>query len=519
MLDKVGDKQLPVADKSAAQHAGVDALDMYTKVAEQQPALAAEKRSVLYYIGKFFLAILQAILMIAILAGAYTVAQRMIAEKPEPRKRRAFKTVYTVETVTVKPQDYRPVFTSYGQTVAARTVDLRALVSGEIIKISPNLSAGSRVTAGESLVEIDRFNYQGALAEAQANLDEARARIVENDAQIELERSKLSAAKEQLEFAEADFNRVQKLLKRRTSTQQQVEARKLVVSQRAQSVSLSNDMIAVQQAKKGQLQATIDRLQWRVDQAKRNLDSAVLKAPFTGIVRSSTAEIGRAITANDVVVSLYEADTLEVRFTLTDAQYGRLQATQDGLIGRNVEVVWSIGGKDWSYPAKIERLGAEISSDRGGVQVFARLGEYSSEVTIRPGAFVEVRVPDRLFKNAYSVPDAALYGTDTVYTEVDGKLVENKVNVAAFDGETAIISSGLKPDDKVLATRITEVSAGLNVRREGEASKNPPTPRGRPSPEEIAKILKANNLTAEEFRAMPVPERRKLIQAHRAANR
>ncbi|MEP1206918.1 MAG: efflux RND transporter periplasmic adaptor subunit [Rhizobiaceae bacterium] len=523
MLDKVGDKDLAVTENAA----GKDVEDAVSIIAPTADGALTQKRSVLISV---LMGLLQVVLMIAVLFGSFMLAKRMIDDKPDPRKRRAFKTVYTIETVEAKMADYQPVFTSYGQTVAARSVDLRSLVSGEIVQVNPKLRAGARIAKGESLVEIDEFNYRGALAEANANLQEAQARLLENEAQISLEQSKLQSAVEQLDLAVADLERIESLKERQAATQQQVEVRKLVVSQRKQSVALAEDTIKVQQAKIEQQKASLLRLQWKVEQAQRNLESTKLVAPFAGIVRSSTAEIGRAITANDVVVSMYEADTMEVQFTLTDAQYGRLQTDSAGLIGRKVEVVWPVAGKDWTYPGMIDRLGAEITSSRGGVELFAVVGEAPDSVAIRPGAFVEVKVPDQVFKNAVIVPDTALYGTDTIYTAVDGKLVENKVEVVSFEGENALVGSGLKDGDQVLVTRITEVSAGLNVRLEGDAPQRPTgrpasqgngqnaaASQGRPSPEEMAKVAKANNLSMEEFRALPVPKRRELIGAHRAA--
>ena len=179
--------------------------------------------------------------------------------------------------------------------------------------------------------------------------------------------------------------------------------------------------------------------------------------------------------------------------------------------------------------ARVGVLTTQVMGGRVGI-----LDYLAPEGGVRPGAFVEVRVPDRVFADTIAVPDTAVYGTDTVYTAVDGKLVENKVNVVAFEGENALVGSGLSNGDQVLVTRITEVSAGLNVRREGEAPQRPagrPTGegngqnnqtaaaprRGRPTPEELAQVAKANNLSMEEFRALPMPKRRELIGAHRAA--
>ena len=150
-------------------------------------------------------------------------------------------------------------------------------------------------------------------------------------------------------------------------------------------------------------------------------------------------------------------------------------------------------------------------------------------------AFVEVQVPDRVFKNSFAIPDTALYQTDTVYVEVDGRLQKRQVTIDGYWGENALVTKGLEVGDEVLVTRITEVSEGLLVRREGDpvparpqagsgagtdttagASGAANAPRtGRPDAEELAIIQRKNNLTREQWQNLPIPERRKLVRAHR----
>ncbi len=511
MLDKVSDTNLTVVPESEL----IDSYDVETvREAPRQPS------RVLRWIGTSVLALLQAALSIAILAGAYVVAQRFIEQAPEASKRPAFKTVYTVETVDAVVADNQPVFTVYGQTAAARSVDLRALVAGEIIAINDNLRAGNRVEEGAVLVGIDRFAYEGALAEARSNLAESQARIAENTALIASEEDKREPLAEQLALAQADLDRMTQLRNNGSGTQQQLEARSLIVSQRQAALDQIDNAVAVQRSRLAQLDASLARLQWRVQQAERNLQSTELTAPFSGIVRESSAEIGRNVSANDVVVSLYAADSLEVRFTLSDAQYGRLASSDTGLTGRQVDAIWTVGGRNYTFAGTIDRLGADIASNRGGVEVFARLDQSAAEITLRPGAFVEVSVPDRLFADTIAIPDTAVYGTDRVYTEVDGVLVENLVKIAAYDGDKALVSSGLNDADKVLTTRITEVSPGLAVRREGDPAPEREagtgeTATGRPSPDEVGRIAEANDLTIEQFRALEQDERRAMIRTYR----
>ncbi|MFD0917056.1 efflux RND transporter periplasmic adaptor subunit [Pseudahrensia aquimaris] len=493
--------------------------------AQTKPALSKEAANVV----RIARSVGQAIFMVLIIAGSVMVMNRIIDSKPPTKSRPSFKSAYTVDLFTASAADNQPTFVSYGQVAAARTVELRSLVSGEIVAVNAKLRAGETIAKGETLVEIDSFEYKGALAEAQSNLLEAKSRITENEARIQLENSKLESLQEQLAFAQADLDRITRLRQRGQSTEQQREARQLVVSQRRQASALAQDTIKVEQARLAQLQASLQRLEWKVEQAQRNLDSTKLVAPFTAIVRSAAADVGRLVSANDVVVSLYEEGTLETRFTLTDEQYGRLQTGQDGLLGRVVDVTWTVGGKSYVWPATIDRLGAEIASSRGGVEVYAQVGDADNAVALRPGAFVEVTVPDVTFSDSYRVPVTAIYGSDTVYVAVDGKLEERKVDVAAYEGEDAIIATGVNEGDQILTTRITEVSAGLAVRTEEEANAPQPPreegapsadggpPTGRPTREEIAKLLDDNKMSREQFQAMPQDERRKLIREWRQA--
>ncbi len=415
----------------------------------------------------------QIVLMAIVLAIAFTGTMRLVNTKPEIQKRPVFPTVYTVDTNLVSRMDVQPSITLYGETVASRTVDLRALVSGEIVAINDKLQSGDNVSKGEVLLEIDPFDYQGALREARANAAETAAKITEAEARLRLERSRLESGREQLELAKNDLERIQQLRTGGTATQKQVEDRELILSQRAQTVDQSEINITAEQARIVQLQAAAERLAWKIEQSERNLASTKLAAPFDGTIRTSSAEVGKLANVNDLLVSMYQADSLEARFVLSDEQFGRLQSDADGIIGRAVSVTWNVGGIDYAFPGEIVRIGADIASARGGVDVFARIGEADHPVSLRPGAFVEVNLPDRTFEQVVQLPDSAVFHGDTVYVVENGELVERKVTIAAYDGETALIAAGLGEGEEVLLTRIAEVSAGLKVRKEGEAA--PPT--------------------------------------------
>lgn len=418
----------------------------------------------------------QILLMAAVLAVAYLGTMRLVNTRPEVPTRPVFPTVYTVDTQITELEDVQPTIRLYGETVAARSVDLRALVSGEIVAVNDRMQAGQNVARGDVLLEIDPFNYEGALREARANAAETQARIAEAEARLRLERARLVSSRDQLELARSDLARIEQLRTRGTATEKQVEDRKLILSQREQAVDQSEINIVAEEARIEQLRAAAERLAWKVEQSERNLASTRLTAPFDGTIRSSSAEIGKLANVNDVLVSMYQAESLEARFVLTDEQFGRLQADSGGIIGRNMSVTWNVGGIDYTFPAIIERIGADIATARGGVEVFATIDTSGNKVTLRPGAFVELTLPDRTFERVVRLPETALFGGDTVYVVENGELAERKVQVTAFQGENVLIASGLNEGEEVLLTRIAEISPGLKVRKEGD-----PEPGRRPS--------------------------------------
>lgn len=471
-------------------------------------------------------AFLQIALMVAVIAGAIVAMDRLIAAKPERTGRPQFEVILPVQAAKVELADQRPMVRLFGEIAAARSVDIRASVAGEVMSVNPDLSAGRFVEQGEELFTIDRFDFEAAVAEAEADLKQTDAAIAENDATIALEKTQLAFAQNQLEFARSDLERAKSLRQGGTLTQKEVDDRELLVSQRDQAVDQRQSNIAIAQARLAQQLAGRQRQELALQRAERDLANTVVTAPFSGVVRTSNVEIGRIISSNDVTVSMYDDKALDVRFTLTDAQYGRIATDSDPLIGREVDLVWNVGGIDYQYTGRVSRIGADIASERGGVDVFARLADDESvPVQLRPGAFVEVAVPDRLYPNAARVPETAIFNGDTIYKIVEGQLRAQKIQLAAFDGADAIVSDGLAQGDQVLATRISEIEEGLKVRvvdEDGAADPSieqasQPARGGPPSPEIIAAAKKISGLSDSEWDALPRPERAPFIRQAREA--
>lgn len=416
-----------------------------------------------------FKALLQTVIVAAILFGAYQGMRALILSKPEVPVRPPRETVYVVEKALVEVGDHAPMLRLYGEVVAGRAVDLRALVGGEVIAVNDNLKAGGAVDKGAELVRIDAFAYEGALLEARANLAEAKARLVEFRGEVVAEQDNLTRAREQLAFASRDLDRARALLQSGAVTQRTVEERDLIVSQRAQAVDQRANALAVAKARVTQQEAVIQRQEWRLSEAERNLADTVLKAPFDAVVRAQAAEVGRLVNVNDVIAVLYDRNDLEVRLTLSDNQYGRILAGEGAVIGRPVQVSWYIGAEPVTYDAEIVRVGADVAVERGGVDVYAKVKVAPGQTPLRPGAFVEVHLADRTYRNAARIPEAALFGGNHVFVIEDGRTTRRNVKVLAFDDGHILVTGELETGDVVMATRLAEAGEGIRVMDAAEA--------------------------------------------------
>ena len=412
--------------------------------------LATETRAAPWYVrGANLFA--KAALPVIIVAGALYMYQQMVAARPEVPQRPARERVWSVETQKVSFDRVQPELRLYGETQSGREVALRALVSGEIIEVAPDLRVGAYVKKGEALVRIDPFNYEGQLVEARANLQEAEARLREIEASTVSERDALANAQDQYELGARDLERAKDLTAKGSLSQRTMDDRRLVVSQREQAVKQRENNLAMNEAKADQQRAAITRLERKVTDAERALENTTLKAPFSGYVTEVNAQVGRVVGTNDVAVGLIDGADVEVYFTLSDRQYGRIVEAGDDLVGRPITVNWYVGETPLTYTGHIARLAPQIAAATGGVRIIAVLDPKEDAALIRPGAFVEVMMPDRPYDGVVSLPETALYPDDEVFV-VDGenRLEPRTVEVVGYDGDTILARGDLKPGDPVI---------------------------------------------------------------------
>lgn len=371
------------------------------------------------------------LLPLALIIVAAAITAYMIATRPRVAPKPPVEKTWTVATMPATPVDIRPVRTFYGTIVAPREVEIRPEVAGTVRAVGPDFVEGGVVRAGDLLVEIDPFDYDARLRETEADIKGTRG-MIERDA-------------ERIELLRRDVTRREKLQGAGHASEKALDEARLALSQVEQ--------LRIERLNK------LEKLEVERERVLRSLEDTRVTAPADGFLVGVTTAIGKYVTVGDTLAKLIPAAGLEARFHVGSGAFTRFLA---GGNYRDVKatVLWS--GE--TYDAVLDRIESEVTTASGGIDVFARIEGLTLATDLRPGAFVEVRVPGALYSGVVRVPEEAVHGGDTVYAVVDGRLAPRKVGIVGRDGGDALIRGAFEPGDAIAVTRFPEIGPGLKVR-------------------------------------------------------
>jgi RND family efflux transporter MFP subunit len=401
------------------------------------------------------------VLPILLIAISIAGAGYLRATKPEVAPSPKTEAVWDVRAATVERRNHQPALLLYGELVAGREVVIRPKVAGEVLEASDKLLIGSRFDADEIILRVDPFDYETAIDDLRAQRAEAEARRQELVANRAMDAMLLELDREQQSIISRDVERFERLSGSRAASEKALDDARIALSRQIGTVSQREQSIVMLEARLAQQDAAIERLSVAEKRAERDLADTTVTAPITGVIAEVNAQIGQQLSVNDPIVRLIDDQSLEISFQLSDADFGRLW--QSGLIGQKVTGRWKLGRAEFALPATIARVVPTIDPSAGGVTVFASIDDNPEGVPLRPGAFIEVEMKDRLYQDVVELPASALFGESTVYVIEDKRLRAETVDLVAARGDRVLIETDIADGASVLSSRLAEVAPGLLV--------------------------------------------------------
>lgn len=203
-----------------------------------------------------------------------------------------------------------------GRTEAARQVDVRAETSG-LVNSAP-LKKGASIKEGQLLCKIDPGTRMAALAEANSRLPEAKARLPEAEGRV-LE------AEARLKEARINDNAAKQLSEGGFASDVRVAGTKAAVQSALAAVETAR--AGVESAHAGILAA-----QAGIAAAQKEIDRLDIKAPFSGLLETDTAELGALMQPGGLCATIIQLDPIKLVAFASEKDVARIQigATAQG---------------------------------------------------------------------------------------------------------------------------------------------------------------------------------------------
>jgi HlyD family secretion protein len=276
-----------------------------------------------------------------------------------------------------------------GTINAVTTVQVGSQVSGTISKL--NADFNSRVRKGEVIAALDPSLFQGALLQAEADLQNARATLASS--QADLQKAQAAAAQ-----TKADYARNAALVKDGVVSAQQFDLAKA-------SADTNDAAVVAAQAQVKQAAAQVNLKAAAVQVAKTNLGYTIIRSPIDGIVVARNVDVGQTVAASLQAPTLFniaqDLTKMQVDTQTDESDVGNIKVGQGSTF--TVDAY-----PNQTFRGKVVQIRLNPTTVQNVVTYDSVIAFDNPQMKLFPGMTAYVNIPVATAENVLEVPNTAL---------------------------------------------------------------------------------------------------------------
>ena len=337
----------------------------------------------------------------------------------------------TIPVVRPKVQTVSDTMVITGNAAAVNQVKLIARVTGFLEQI--HFEDGALVRNGDLLFTIQQDQYKAQLQQAQAQLQLQQAALL---------------------YARTEVVRYTALVKRDAATQVDVDHWNF---------------------ERASAEANIQAAQAQIAIAQLNLGYTEIRAPFDGQMGKHLIDVGNVVGGNGQQAALADITQLDPIYVVANISSQQALQVRANLDQRRLTLaelhqvpieVALANETGFPHRGTIQYVAPAIDQATGTLLVRGILR--NPDRTLLPGMFVNIRLPmGKTIQSALMVPDRALQedqgGRYLLVVDQDDVIRQHYVQTGDLIGTLRVITSGLKPDDRVVVGELWRATPGLKV--------------------------------------------------------
>jgi len=355
--------------------------------------------------------------------------------------------VRTVVARELRSEAAATVLNASGYVTARRQATVSSKFTGKVTEIL--IEEGMLVEEDQVLARLDDANIRASFQLAAAQLVSAQRSLKETDVL--------------LQEARLNFDRTSRLVEKELASEVELD----------RSRALAGSLDAQLQRKR----ADIDVASRQLDIFRQQLEDAIIRAPFAGVVVAKNAQPGEMISPISAgggftrtgIGTVVDMSSLEIEIDVNEAYINRVKPGQGVVATLDAYPAWKI-------PCHVIAIIPTADRQRATVEVRVGFDELDQRILPDMGvkvAFQEVERESADAKKATGVlvPLGAIRsseGREHVFVVISGRVERRAVATGDARDSNILVISGLSSGEKVVAEGPLELADGDAVREKNE---------------------------------------------------